>query len=48
MGRTMPDLETERLLIRPCTMDDLDAAHRLFDLEGSFSSDLDERSVCIY
>ncbi len=43
MGRTMPDLETERLLIRPFTMDDLDAAHRLFDLEGSFSSDLDER-----
>ena len=26
----MPPLETERLNIRPCTMDDLDACHRLY------------------
>jgi RimJ/RimL family protein N-acetyltransferase len=29
----MPPLETERLLIRPFVMDDLDDAYRLFDIE---------------
>src|SRR5689334_11566833 len=29
----MPALETERLLIRPFTIDDLDAIHRLLDIE---------------
>lgn len=30
----VPVLETERLLIRPFALDDLDACHRLFDLEA--------------
>jgi RimJ/RimL family protein N-acetyltransferase len=30
---TMPDLETVRLLIRPFVMEDLPAAHRLFDID---------------
>jgi len=30
---TMPDLETKRLLIRPFVMEDLQAAHHLFDVE---------------
>jgi [ribosomal protein S5]-alanine N-acetyltransferase len=30
---TMPDLETVRLLIRPFVLEDLAAAHRLFDVE---------------
>jgi ribosomal-protein-alanine N-acetyltransferase len=31
--RDMPPLETTRLIIRPFVMEDLDAAHRLFDIE---------------
>ena len=30
---SMPTLETERLIIRPFAMDDLDAIHRILDLE---------------
>jgi len=30
----MPVLETERLLIRPFVLDDLEACHQLFDVEA--------------
>lgn len=45
----MPTLETERLLIRPCKMDDLDACHGLYldigwaDKEASDSDNRDRR-----
>ena len=49
---SMPPLETERLMIRPFTMDDLDVVHRLLDVdlrdadfgtEGAVSRDERER-----
>lgn len=45
----MPTLETERLIIRPCGMDDLEACHRLYldidwaDKEASDSENRDRR-----
>lgn len=45
----MPTLETERLIIRPCRMDDLEACHRLFvdirwaEMKASDSENRDRR-----
>jgi len=45
----MPTLETERLIVRPCAMDDLEACHRLYldiewaDMNASDSENRDRR-----
>jgi ribosomal-protein-alanine N-acetyltransferase len=40
----MPPLETERLIIRPFTLDDLDAVHQILDIEVTMETlSLDER-----
>jgi [ribosomal protein S5]-alanine N-acetyltransferase len=38
MSTHMPTLETERLLVRPFTMDDLEAVHQILDRELGFVS----------
>ena len=41
----MKALETERLTIRPFTPDDLDAAHRLLDLDLQWAVGMIENSL---
>jgi RimJ/RimL family protein N-acetyltransferase len=45
-GTAMPVLETERLLVRTFTLDDLDACHQLLDLEAwRTGSSLEQRAT---